>query len=190
MASPIGHVLAGYLGYQLVPVPRKPFHVPRWLLGAVVLANLPDLDFLPGLLIHDPWAFHRQGSHSLALAVVVGIMVGLGVWLAGQVQPQANQLTRPRWWRWGGWATAVYLGHLGLDLLMADRTPPSGIQLLWPFSTRYVASPIALIPGLNIQAPLSWQTLRVVGTEVLLLAPLIVVVGVVRQRRIHRRRLE
>jgi hypothetical protein len=36
--------------------------------GSAVVANLPDLDILPGLLRGNPLAFHHQETHSLAAA--------------------------------------------------------------------------------------------------------------------------
>ncbi|MBE7381507.1 MAG: metal-dependent hydrolase [Leptolyngbya sp. SIO1E4] len=185
MASPIGHTLAGYLGYQLMPtLPIKPQSNKGLMWGAIAIANLPDLDFLPGLLVGDAFAFHRQGSHTLIAAIAVGSLVALGMGLsgkglAGRWRKQTSGFSKFQWLWWGIWAMAVYLGHLCLDLLMADPTPPFGLQLLWPFSEAFFASPIAIIPGWQFDSMLSWHNLTVVGSEILWLMPIIWPVGAI-----------
>ncbi|NER80683.1 MAG: metal-dependent hydrolase [Leptolyngbya sp. SIO1D8] len=178
MASPIGHTLAGYLGYILMPVLPTKSMSPRWrMLGAISLANLPDLDFLPGLLVGNVRAFHRQASHSLTLALVTGGIFALSIWWRSRAVRKQPQLLQIYWLPWGLWATAVYLGHLGLDLLMVDRIFPFGLQLLWPFSQTFFVSPIVLIPGLNFEQLLSGRNFCVVIVEILLVTPLIVLAG-------------
>lgn len=179
MASPVGHTLAGYLGYRLIPLRFSQPLSQKWAWGAVVLANLPDLDFLPGLLIGDAFAFHRRESHTLIAAIAVGSLVALGVRSARRWQPPTAQHLPLRGLWWGLWAVAVYLGHLCLDLLMVDPKPPFGLQLFWPFSDAFVVSPIAIIPGLQFHPVLSWHNLMVVGIEILWLVPLIWAAGAV-----------
>src|SRR5579883_2594427 len=69
MALPVGHAAAGYLAYEAVrPAGR---HRAGWLATALLLANAPDLDYLPGLLVGHPDAWHRGVTHSLAAALAV-----------------------------------------------------------------------------------------------------------------------
>ena len=49
MALCLAHATAGYLVYEALR-PSGP-HRPALLAGAVLMANAPDLDFLPGILI-------------------------------------------------------------------------------------------------------------------------------------------
>ena len=182
MASPVGHTLAGYLGYRLIPALRGKPRSKQWAWGAIALANLPDLDFFPGLLIGNAFAFHRQGSHTLIAAIAVGSLVALGVKLTARWDTQTPEFSKLRWLWWGLWATAVYLGHLGLDLLMVDRTPPFGLQLLWPFSEAFFASPIAIIPGLRFDFIVSWHNLAVMGIEILWLVPMIWLAGAINSK--------
>ena len=146
-------------------------HQRRWLLlSAVLTANLPDLDMLPGLLMGDPGVFHRQWTHSLTLAIAAGIVF--------------SQLARD--WkfpkgRWGIWAAGLYAGHVLLDMLVADVRPPAGVQLLWPFSMAYYISPITVFasfhyfdPNLGVaQTILSTQNLSAVLREIALIAPFV-----------------
>jgi inner membrane protein len=101
------------------------------LAASVVIANLPDLDVVPVLLLSDVPSFHRQWTHSLVAATGFGLLLG----------------ALARWWNgngvfYGVWGGAVYLSHIVLDLLLDDPSPPHGVQLLWPFSYSYYISPL------------------------------------------------
>jgi inner membrane protein len=132
MPSPIAHTLAGLAGFMLV---RRHVAQPRrtWLLlASVVIANLADLDILPGLLLlGDPRAFHHQGTHSLIAAVMVGVSAAA-----------LTSLWRADGLRWGAWGGGVYLSHVFFDLLVNDPIPPFGAQVLWPLSAAYFISPV------------------------------------------------
>src|SRR5213594_3095125 len=116
MALAFAHTTAGYLGYQLVRPPGA--HRPGLLLAAVALANGPDLDFLPGLVIGHAGAYHRGMTHTLAAVLLVGAAVALGAGLTGR---RSAVVVRA-----AAWAAAVYASHLLLDYLTGDSVPPSG----------------------------------------------------------------
>lgn len=181
MASPIGHALAGYIGYQgLATLPVKARD--KWqLVGAIALANMPDLDFIPGLLIGQFKAFHRLGSHSLLSAAAVGMAVALGTWLWGRWR-QSTRAERPRCLVWGTWSWLLYAGHIGIDLIVIDRLPPQGLQLLWPLSDQFFVSPVMVLPGLTFEPVLSWQNCWAVGTEILVFLPIALAARAVAQR--------
>lgn len=74
MPSPVGHSLADLCGYYLAPkclfTERK-----KWLLlGSVFIANMADLDFIPGIILGDPRLFHHEGLHSITMIVVIGLI--------------------------------------------------------------------------------------------------------------------
>src|SRR5579875_1342888 len=109
MALPVGHAAAGYLAYEAVrPAGR---HRAGWLATALLLANAPDLDYLPGLLVGHPDAWHRGVTHSLAAARGLPGRLALGAALA--------------------WAS-----HLLLDFVTQNALPPRGIPLFSPWSAR------------------------------------------------------
>ena len=110
----------------------------RRLLIAIGLANAPDLDLLPGLLLGDPNRFHRGASHSLVIALGLGLLVGIVAW-------------RTHRWHWrlrgelvsGLYQTALIVSlllgsHVVLDALTADPTPPVGEQMMWPITDAWV----------------------------------------------------
>jgi inner membrane protein len=142
MPSPVGHSLAGLCGFLLG---RKELSMRKqtWLLvGSVALANLPDLDFIPGLWVGDPRVFHHQGAHSLAAAVLVGLTIGLLSWF---------WKSDPVWW--GIWGGSIYLSHVLLDLMVNDPSPPFGAQVFWPFSSRYFISPFTPFSSFDYYDP-------------------------------------
>ena len=179
MPSPISHTLAGFCGYILMHPQVKRHQRRGLLLSAVLTANLADFDMLPGLMVGDPGAFHRQWTHSLTAAILTGLVFG--------------QLTRylelPKG-RWGIWAAGLYAGHVLLDMLVADVRPPAGVQLLWPFSMGYYISPITVFASFNyfdpnlgfVRALLSVQNLFAVLREIALIVPFVGVSAYLRGR--------
>lgn len=134
MALCLAHATAGYLAYEILRPPGA--HRPLLLAGAVALANVPDLDFLPGLVLGEPSAFHRGVTHTL-VGVVMGTAIAAPIvrrlrLLRGVVPP------------WGGWTTFVFVAlasHLLIDVVSVDTTPPCGAALLWPFSDHLFYAP-------------------------------------------------
>ena len=176
MPSPVGHTLAGVCGF-IVAQKHIVSHRQKWLLfGAVVLASLPDFDFLPGLLLGDPRSFHHQGTHSLA-AVAIGSLVAGGVARRWKLNGAA----------WGIWAGGLYLSHVVLDLLVNDPTSPFGVQLFWPFSHLYFISPITLFSRFDyfdpavgtLRALLSRTNFTTIVFEAMILTPFVGVAWIV-----------
>lgn len=129
MSTPVGHMLAG----ATASFGARPDTSLRKQLGAGALVGAsPDLDFLPGLLIGDPARFHHGPTHSLAFVLLVAAVA----WLV---------VSRDRW-RWALTAGLASASHLGLDLLTTDPSAPVGVQLLWPVSEVWVASPFRPLP--------------------------------------------
>lgn len=145
MPSPIGHTIAGFCGYLLAPKGSIPKPQMNTLLASIVIANLPDIDILPGLLLGNPPMFHRQGTHSIAAGIIAGMLVVmLGRW---------QKLSKKSILKLGAWTTALYCSHIFLDLLVTDLSPPRGVQLLWPFSNAYFISPVTVFGGFDYFDP-------------------------------------
>jgi membrane-bound metal-dependent hydrolase YbcI (DUF457 family) len=127
MALCLTHAAAGYLVYEAArPAGRHRFGL---LATAVVLANAPDLDFVPGLLTGVPGAFHRGPTHSIAAALLVAFAAAVLAWCRRADGYGAG------WW--AGFAAAAYGGHLLVDFLTVDAVPPYGAPFLWPASARF-----------------------------------------------------
>lgn len=119
MPSPFGHTLAGLCGFMMAQKHLGSHRRVLLLTGSVGLANLPDIDFYPGLLRGDLSSFHHQATHSLAAVVIVSLLVG------GLASRWAL-----KWFRWAIWGGSLYLSHVVLDLLVNDSAPPFRVQLL------------------------------------------------------------
>jgi membrane-bound metal-dependent hydrolase YbcI (DUF457 family) len=144
MASPVFHGLAGAgLAYVLAGDGRLPLWASLrqsagWLAGGAVLACLPDVDYLPGLLRGYLNTTHQQATHS---AVWV-LLAAAGIWLAGRAwRPERFHLR-----------ALVFLltligSHLAIDLVTADHFAPYGIPLWAPFSAARVRLPAVLLPA-------------------------------------------
>lgn len=107
------------------------------LLLLILLANLPDFDFLFGLF-GNPNELHRGFTHSFVAAV--GFSLGLGlVWRIV-----------PGFWRSVLLYFAAYGSHLLIDLVTGTRLgwthSGSGIPLFWPWH-QVVSAPLILIYG-------------------------------------------
>lgn len=131
MALCFAHAAAGYLVYEAVR-PAGP-HRPALLVAAVGLACAPDLDFVPGIVLGRPGAFHRGVTHTVLAAALAGLVVSLGSWWAAAPW---------RAWAAGLFAAAAWTSHLLVDFLTVDAVPPYGGRFLWPVSDRFLLSPV------------------------------------------------
>jgi inner membrane protein len=125
MPLPVGHALAGIAMRQARPAL---FFTNRWhdALFFIFLANLPDADFIPGIIMGRPSLYHHGIFHSLGAALAVAI-VGGGLFYLNKKNCR--------------WAAAgiflVYNSHLLLDFFARDLVAPFGLPVFWPFSSRY-----------------------------------------------------
>jgi membrane-bound metal-dependent hydrolase YbcI (DUF457 family) len=184
MPLPVGHSLAGYLIYLGA---ERNVSLRRWkiILLYILAANLPDLDILPGFLVGLPNLYHHGISHSLGLAILMGLVV-----LLYRAWQGKRDLLRAF-----GIATGLYLSHVLLDCLIVDTTAPFGVQLLWPLSNRYVISPLLIFPtvykantsGIFLSSLIHPGNLKLIGVELLYFMPLVAVAQVwLRCKRGHR----
>lgn len=127
MPAPIGHSIGGYVAGRLSDPAGRLSWRAAVVLG-VFLGNLPDADFIPGLLMGEPGAYHRGISHSVGAALAVALVVAA----AGGARLGAG--FRPLFLI----AFAAYASHLVLDAIMPDTRGIVGVPLFWPLSDRYV----------------------------------------------------
>ena len=191
MTSPVGHSLGAYIANGgTFPDARAQARDVKGLMSGFALlifaANAPDLDFFWGAWMGDMNGLHHGPSHSIA---AVFIFLAL-VWLLLRVfaQPRGLAIT----------AGLAYASHLLLDLFTADRTPPYGMQLYWPFDDRYVLASKAYF--LNIEhgdmgstvldalpAIFSAHNLTAIGFELLVLGPPALILLLLRRYRSNQR---
>ncbi len=160
MPTPVGHALAGLAvaGLASRGVAPKPAHVAV----LVFCATAPDLDLL--LRFVDGVNHHRAASHSLAVAVIVGVLASV---------LRRTGLDLP-----GGFAiAAAWASHVVLDYLGRDNSPPIGLMALWPFSSAFFASPVSVfydVPRSFSMAAIRHNVVAVL-LELAILAPVAVI---------------
>jgi len=143
MPSPVGHSLAGYLIYQLIPG-RAPRH--QWSLVALylIVANAPDLDFIPGLLVGNASRYHHGITHSLGFAALVGFAFSVLLYLRKRAAIRKNFAI----------FFCLYFSHVVLDYFSLDSSTPHGVPLFWPLSSTYYIAPFTLFSFLQCNVPL------------------------------------
>jgi membrane-bound metal-dependent hydrolase YbcI (DUF457 family) len=143
MPSPVAHsavALAGFLCLER-SLPSLSRRRKGLLLAAgVLLATVPDIDFVPGFLLGDPVRFHRGITHSLTLCLALGL---LAYGMLRSILPPASRSS----------VLAFLLlcpdSHPLLDYAATDASAPYGVPLFWPFSFRHFVSPISLFPKIH-----------------------------------------
>jgi len=128
MPLPILHSVTGYW------IAKKSGGGLSVLGACLVLANLPDLDFIPGILINEASAFHRGISHSIGFAVMAGLVAAL---FAGRKTIRSFAAR-------AGLFISACASHGLLDLF---NRSPKGVTLLWPFSRETLYSPLMMLGG-------------------------------------------
>ena len=108
-------------------------------------------------------------------------------------------LRASRFWSHARWRVALLCGlsygsHLLLDWLAADNYPPRGIQLLWPFSSRWFISDLDLFRQTARQefltAPIIRQNVIAVAQEIGILLPLLALIYWARLRQQRQLRIK
>lgn len=187
MPSPAGHSLIGLAIGAAWLLPRGPapeilraaWRARGPLLGCVALANLPDLDYLPGMLAGELNRCHHFYTHTPGWCA----LVALGAWCLlrarrGPVPPRPAVL---------GWLLLLLGSHLLADFVTEDKRPPIGIMALWPLTTDVHLSPVTFFEHLRKRTYaefLQWHNAHAVMVEIAWTLP--VLLGVVLWKRPRR----
>lgn len=148
MPSPIAHSVSGYAIARL-PCFRDSI-LQRWLMSplalvySVLVASLPDLDFVPQLV--TGLRFHRGPSHSLLAALLVSSFLAWALHRYQTYHCRHNPSGLPSYGILFVFTFTLYASHLLLDLLTSGG---SGLPLLWPLSTHQFSSPWPLFPAVH-----------------------------------------
>ena len=124
MPLPLGHTAIGLMTYE-AGAGDSAFGRWKMFIYITVLANLPDMDIIIGLLFK--WngnAFHRGPTHSLIFALTAGFLA----YVAGR-----------RWLKIDGLSYRLsfllILSHVIADALLTD----SSVSFLWPLEVYWSA---------------------------------------------------
>ncbi len=179
MPSPVAHSIIGLstvLGW-LIPAGQTPRSLlaAAWnyrlaLLGAVLLANMPDIDYLIGIPLGNLNVGHHLHVHSIGWVFLVAI----AAWIILRRRYPGSAL--------GLFVLLILLigGHLLADVLTADCSYPRGMMLFWPFSDSFFYWPdVTVFPNLSKDSfanLFSLHNFRAVLFEALVTLPLLVLV--------------
>jgi membrane-bound metal-dependent hydrolase YbcI (DUF457 family) len=131
---------------------------------------------------------HRSLTHSVTAALVTTIIAAAVTgWVTRSRARRQGRLPVARIALMCG---AAYGTHLLLDWLATDRTPPFGLQLLWPISREWFISGANLFPQTERQRLLSIPSLRTnliaFAWETILLGPVVALLWLVRVKALAR----
>jgi membrane-bound metal-dependent hydrolase YbcI (DUF457 family) len=122
MPFPLGHTAIGLATYELN---SEKSALSRWkiFVFVMILANLPDVDVLFGLLLRwNGSAFHRGPTHSLVFAVVLGL-------LASRAAKMSTAIPAVNFWT----CFCLILSHVAADALLTD----TAVSFFWPFELNW-----------------------------------------------------
>jgi len=119
MPLPLGHTAIALANYETVQdIDQRPYRL-RIFMFITILANLPDVDIILGLMFHGNGnLFHRGPTHSLLFALLAGYLASHLWRLWGRIP----QLGFPL-------CFSLVFSHVLADMLFT--TAP--VSLLWPF---------------------------------------------------------
>lgn len=128
MPSPIGHSIISLGVYYLFK-----YRIVRILLYwktivfIFIMGNLPDLDFIPGILTGDPSRYHETYTHTLGFAVIVSFFA----WLCLLILRSKNL------YKLAFLSFVLIYTHVIFDSFNMDSRPPIGVMMVWPFTDKY-----------------------------------------------------
>lgn len=171
MPSPVGHSLMGYVLYRAFTKPGTDKSW-KWILVCIFMANAPDLDFIPGLIVGEPNRYHHGISHSFGFALVASAGVA---WVYSKRSARIKTF---------GVLFSLYTSHLFLDYCGRDTKLPYGEPLFWPVSGEYFILPFSLFFDIQRSSAgaeffpslFSLHNLWAVGVECVVLLPAIFLV--------------
>lgn len=121
MPLPIGHTAIGLAAAESVRYSQGNTSRLAQFAFITVLANLPDIDMIIGLLLHDNGTiFHRGPTHSLLFSIVTGYLASRLWRLWHRIPRFGFQL-----------CTLLIFSHVAADMLLTSAP----VSLLWPFES-------------------------------------------------------
>lgn len=168
MPSPVAHVLGGLaIAFVVDALARRHAITVPILVGCAVMAVAPDFDLLGRT--------HRTYTHSIGAVALVAVICLFGARARATSVGIAAVLT------------AAYASHLPLDWLSKDTRDPSGLTVLWPFSTAYYQAGWDVFPEISrrywLLDEFIFNNVKAAMWEVAVMAPVLLTAWVVWSHR-------
>lgn len=178
MPSPVGHILGGAAVYLAGTSARRGSRTA--LAGALLGSIVPDFDFIPGILIGDPGAYHHGISHSMTFAALFGVVVFLTL---RRFQPRDAALEGALM---AGFAYAL---HILLDVVSVSGEG-RGVPIFWPLAEESFGMNLYLFghfhhEGLQrgIRSVVRWDNLPALARELVVMGVPVLSLLLWRRRR-------
>ena len=123
MSLPLGHLALGVTAYDCCADGVSVFRNWRTMVFVAILANLPDIDFIFGLVLQgNGSAFHRGPTHSIAFVLLMSL-IAANAW---RLLPQVPRI---------GFSICfvIILSHLFADYFISGGP----VSFFWPLATSY-----------------------------------------------------
>lgn len=123
MPLPVGHTAIGLAAYELMNKNNIAASRLKIIIFLAILANIPDLDVIVGLLLK--WngnAFHRGPTHSLFLALIMGFF-------ASKAWTVSSQIPRMTF----GVCFLIIFSHILADFFFTSAP----VSFFWPFEVSW-----------------------------------------------------
>ncbi len=130
MPLPLGHTAIGLAAHEVYN--KNNSALSRWKVAVyiAILANLPDLDILIGLLLQgNGIVFHRGPTHSLFFALFMGFFASIAYRLWSQI-PKMSFVN----------CFILILSHVLADFFLTS----SPVSFFWPFEVTYLTGYVGL----------------------------------------------
>ena len=155
MPLPLGHAAVGITVGELVPGKGKPALDWKYYIFVALLANLPDIDIIIGLLFHGNGSlFHRGVTHSLMFALFTAVLAAQG-WRVWSKLPKIGFRT----------CFTVIFSHIFADLLFTG----SRVSLFWPFEIYHSTGYRGWLDVLNIVIFKGYRDAVIIAGSVIIL---------------------
>ena len=123
MPLPLGHAAIGWTTHALVSRKNPSLHDWRQVIFVTLLANLPDIDIVIGLLLYgNGSALHRGPTHSLLFALLAALLAS-NTWRLGHLFPRVDF----------GICFLPILSHVLADFFFTS----SPVSFCWPFEVHW-----------------------------------------------------
>ncbi|MGD8229924.1 MAG: metal-dependent hydrolase [Desulfobacteraceae bacterium] len=125
MPLPLGHAAIGLAVQDVCFRDNSVSNRWTWVLFIAILANLPDMDVLLGLLFQGNGnAYHRGPTHSLIFTLLMGLLAS-NAWRLWTRIPRMNFLA----------CAVIILSHVAADFFLTS----SAVSFFWPLEVHWTA---------------------------------------------------
>ncbi len=163
MPSPVGHTLVGLIVFKFFAKQKFTGNLLT-LISIIVISNLADFDFFPGLIVGEPNRFHHGISHSFGFVLILTCLTYLVAKLRNKLNARIIAV----------WFFILSSTHIIMDYFAVDTSLPYGEPLLWPVLNSYLISPFSLFQDIRRSNELvqffpslfSWHNFLTIAREI------------------------